>query len=150
MSDIVTFLRARLDEDERIAREAGEDDGVISSWSVPCWVKQAREEGDDIGYDHYPCHCCRVEGNNITIYDEGGHDRSQALHIARWDPKRVLEEVEAKRQIIDLYESQLAKSAENYMEEDRAWTLRLPLTALAAPYAGHSDFNLAWATVVGS
>lgn len=103
VSDLVVFLYAQLDEDERLAKEAGElvQGHGVAAWSVPCWVDCARADGDDTDYDHAECRCCRVEGDNITVYDEGGHDRSQALHIARWDPVRVLAELKSQRQIVE-------------------------------------------------
>lgn len=92
MTDIVEFLKAELDVDEQLARAAGATrSGKVASWHVDCGC-------GDVHADN--CYACRVEGDNITIYDEGGHDEDQARHIARWDPVRVLAEVEAKRAIL--------------------------------------------------
>lgn len=92
MSELVAWLRAQLDEDERLARAAtrsgggGEDDdGVWSPAEAGPWGE------------------ARVEGIGITIYDEGGHTPEQAGHIARHDPARVLREVEAKRRIMEIH-----------------------------------------------
>lgn len=51
------------------------------------------------------CGCCRVEGAEITIYDEGGHDEHQAAHIAAWDPKRVLALIARDRALLAAHAS---------------------------------------------
>ena len=43
----------------------------------------------------------RVEGDDITVYDEGGHDAGQALHIALHDPQDVIADCEAKLATLD-------------------------------------------------
>jgi hypothetical protein len=119
---LVEFLRARLDEDERAAREA------ISALScedgVPVWPDyQTYSDGDlNIAYDY----------------------------LTRFQPARVLREVEAKRQVI-------AEHAPNRHGDCRTCggsdscgcmggvdhpcdTLRL----LALPYAARPDYDPAW------
>lgn len=97
MSDeIVAFIKAQLDLDEQLARDAGATrSGKIASWWVDCGCpgKLADEHAD-------ACWDRRVEGDNIVIYDEGVHDEDQAQHIARHDPERVLADVEMKRQLL--------------------------------------------------
>jgi hypothetical protein len=97
-TDLVAFVRARLDEEEHLAREAGLTNGLhIATWTAPC-------SAELLNLPHEaPCECCRITGDNINIYDEGEHDRSQALHIATWDPTRVLADIEAKRVLVDAY-----------------------------------------------
>ncbi|SFK92400.1 hypothetical protein SAMN05216275_14152 [Streptosporangium canum] len=73
MSDLVAFLRARLDEDEQTARAA----------HGPNWNAEKR----DVAY-----------GDEWVV---SAMTRADAAHIARHDPARVLREVEAKRQIIN-------------------------------------------------
>ena len=152
--DLVAFLLARIAEDEQSAREAGElaqGDGV-ASWSVPCWADEAHEHGDDTDYGHNQCRCCRVEGDNITIYDEGGHDRSQALHIARWDPARVLAECATKRRVIASYRAARRSAAEGplidelYDEHDwLATELESLIRDWAAIHSGHPEYRQEWA-----
>lgn len=92
---LITAIRAALDETERLAREAlshptrwhgvqgertGTDDGVWRAGS---------------GMDE-----CRVEGIGITIYDEGGHSAEQARHIAANNPATVLRLVAGLREIV--------------------------------------------------
>ncbi|HEY1668517.1 MAG TPA: DUF6221 family protein [Trebonia sp.] len=88
---LIEFINARLAEEEATARAAGG-----GTWRTGCYC-----EGPCTGWGGG---CCRVEGDDIKIYDEGGHDASQADHIARHDPARVLREIEAKRAILARYE----------------------------------------------
>lgn len=156
VAGIVEFLTARLDEDQAAAEAAGATrSGKIASWRVDC---------DCPGIHVNDCYERRVEGDNITIYDEGGHDEDQARHIARWDPARVLAEVAAKRRIVELHTSgsyrtyhcdngdhiqewQCERAKEPYTEHRYCEVcshecVELPL--LAAPYADHPDYDTAW------
>lgn len=137
MSDLVVFLRARLDEDEQAAREL---DG--GRW----------ERGTDVGdyynvavvldarYPHGPSVAlCGVE------YMEDGETRAD--HIARWDPARVLGEVEAKRRIIDWYTGnlpvpQLGTLEVQYVQGTSQGGPMLRMLAL--PYASHPDYRTEW------
>lgn len=103
-AEMVAFLRARIDEDERVALAAngprwepgdgdvsegglyamhGDDDG----WSI-AWFQlgTANESGPGLGRPTMPRYA---------------HENS--AHAARWDPARVLAEVQAKRAILDLH-----------------------------------------------
>ena len=123
---LTEFLEARITEDEDLARNAAKfeygcdadvcDDGA---WEVADGGK-------------------RIDGEHMTIYDEGGHSAYQAEHIARWDPARVLAECEVKRQIIDA----LVPIA-TYL-----WLATPPakhvLEILALLYADHEDYRPEW------
>ncbi|MFF8840568.1 DUF6221 family protein [Streptomyces sp. NPDC015130] len=108
-TDLIAFLRARLDEDEQAARAANSG-----------WYSYDAEQA--IAF--------------VPVED--------AQHIARHSPARVLAEVEAKRQII--------KQHERYAAERRrmmgGWDPRSDdspiLSALAAVYADHSDYQPDW------
>jgi Family of unknown function (DUF6221) len=79
------LIRQRLAEDEALARGAAQTRSGTPGghWKTGCTCDgECREYGD----------CERVEGDNITIYDEGGHGVDQARHIARHDPARVLDQ----------------------------------------------------------
>jgi hypothetical protein len=84
MTDLVTWLRAQLDDDERVARAAADygdawragDPGVYPS-------NESQHPGPIVG---------GVWGDLEDQYAE---------HIARWDPARVLAEVAAKRVILE-------------------------------------------------
>jgi hypothetical protein len=79
--DLVTFLTARLDEDEAIAKAATE--------SAPApWVPGGEDYGAPMVAD--------ATGDPL-IYDEGTPTVQESAHIARHDPARVLRDVAAKR-----------------------------------------------------
>ena len=96
MSDLVTWLRVQLDEDERVAREASGD----------AWVT-----GTSAGYKYSRPGDVYAIGPGkgaarIAVGTACGPDitaEQSSEHIARHHPARVLAEVEAKRHIIDAY-----------------------------------------------
>lgn len=100
--DLVTWLLAQYTEDEELARAAGEvrDSGAIARWERDCWH---RHDPDEQAGDWRDDDCAAVDGDNIHIYDEGGHGSPQAEHIARHDPAAVLADLAAKRAIVELH-----------------------------------------------
>lgn len=105
--DPVAWLRAQVEGDLALARSAiSKGDG---SWRVqhaycdedcpdPC-PRAGRCHIDD-GHGEGTCWCVVVDGADICIYDEGGHDQAQAEHIARHDPRGRIADCEAKLAII--------------------------------------------------
>lgn len=91
MDDLLAFLRARVDDDERLARTAAEGISVWHDGSVgETW---ATDRG-------------LVFGAKVALWDCEGADslcmpEATAAHVARHDPARVLADVVAKRKIID-------------------------------------------------
>lgn len=89
MSDLVQWLRAQLDEDERIARAA-------CKYASPEWHLD-EEFGETVLWWPPEFH---------TPYEQDKHWRGQALdghlapHIAAHDPSRALREIEAKRDLL--------------------------------------------------
>lgn len=98
----IAFLRARLDEDEQVARVA-----TAGSW------RWENEEFEDEPCPHISewCHhgpdlqssALDGWGDPLVVIRSYGYDtngiyikRPDAEHIAHWDPKRVLSEVEVK------------------------------------------------------
>ncbi|MBH0243936.1 hypothetical protein I3W98_15435 [Streptomyces cavourensis] len=75
---LVAFLKARLDEDERAARRAGDTFRQIGETGVIVATEGDRAE-----------ECASANWSGI------------AEHIVRQDPARTLREVEAKRQLLD-------------------------------------------------
>ncbi len=123
MDDLVAFLAARLDEDEQAAQSAVDE---LANWGGP-WLAIA----DDIAKRaHFDA-------------DEIGE------HIARWDPARVLAEVEAKRRIIDEHEPLQNGCCDTccedgpYGDSNQAWPCRT-VRLLALPYADHPDYREEW------
>lgn len=84
MDELVRWLGEQFDEDERIAREAG---GL--AWSRP------EDPGDPAAI--------RDSERERVVYDEGWPSEGQTVHIAEWDPARVLREIDAKRRIVAAY-----------------------------------------------
>jgi hypothetical protein len=135
---LVEFLRARLDEDAAVARAASGHQWDLDAGDGPA---------------------------EAWVLDEDMHlidtDRVTAEHIARWDPARVLAEVEAKRQMIRDVAAADASSLDmehgccHEPQEILAGACRqtdpasLPLLRLlAVPYAGHPDYRDEWRVVV--
>lgn len=88
-ADLTAWFRACLDDDEQAAQAAivnsieGRYDGEV--WSVV-----DREVRTDDG-----------SRSGVAIARTRHDDPGAAVHIARWDPARVLAEVAAKRAILD-------------------------------------------------
>ncbi|MEV0598568.1 DUF6221 family protein [Streptomyces sp. NPDC050315] len=96
-ADLVAFLRARLDEDEAVARAA-----FPAPWTRRDHVAgvHADDATQERPFGSAVADCRRVPGGF-------GYGTANADHIARHDPARVLAEVEAKRQIVDSYATTL-------------------------------------------
>lgn len=122
--DLVQFLRARLDEDERMARLALDQTG--DNWRA--YYKQIVATNPRFGEDP-------ADATTSEVAD----------HIARHDPTRVHAEVEAKRRIVALHcdarGGDPSCSSLDYPEKaEDCETLRL----LALPYADHPDYRPEW------
>ncbi|MFE7966149.1 DUF6221 family protein [Streptomyces cellulosae] len=81
MDDLVQWLRAQLDEDERIARGTGQPG---TSWQNVDMDGELR--GD-------------VNAGTVAYVPR----EETRAHIAAWDPARVLREIDAKRQALAHY-----------------------------------------------
>jgi hypothetical protein len=138
MSDIVKFIKARLDDDERYAKGATPGDWRDSLEEVAFdYLDYVVESGD--------------EEVSVSRGDRYGHANSQ--YIARQDPVRALREVEAKRAIVaDLehaenvaeMEAEAGRSEESWAWEAKAASLYGALTRLAAVYNDHPDYRHEW------
>jgi hypothetical protein len=150
---LVEFLRARLDEDEQVARAAFSKMYPRSAeWSAS--GMQVRTN-DPLGGAERP-------GTLVVQHSWP----NEIEHIARHDPARVLAEVAAKRQIIDayleersrrdIYQSADARAAEDagvvpgQAIQRRASAalcrgLEIAVERLALPYADHADYRPEWA-----
>ena len=120
VDDLIAFLRARLDEDEAVARKA-DMPGIHprGPWD---------QHGDR-----------RIEDARGYVVAQARPESSE--HIARWDPARVLAEVEAKRKLIELY---LMTYETSTLDSD-AWTImKDAMRTLTQPYANHPDYRPEW------
>lgn len=113
MDELITWLRAQLDDDERAARAATVLPGGAAEWFTGA-------EGSVLAADPSQLH---VRGAVLSLDDIG-------VHIARWDPARVLAEVEAKRRILDDFS----------WEAGQVRAIQL----LAQPYAGRDGWREEW------
>lgn len=95
MDDLVTWLRAQLDDDERVARAAHPGPWDLRTWDA--FGGAAAEVLMPLGEPGYRTGLTR---SSLIGTQEAG----TAEHIAQWDPARVLAEVGAKRRILDLCE----------------------------------------------
>lgn len=131
MSDLVDFLKARLDEDEQTAQNAASEQ---TNWTC---------ELDD-GTDPFTAGTGYVDGIGLHgMHSDGYVEASAAVHIARHDPARVLAEVDAKRRVLDEHER--VKDAE-FPNFDGGYAAALGdvLRLLALPYASHPDYRPEW------
>jgi hypothetical protein len=133
--DLVEFLRARLLEDE-----------LAAAGTLPPALQIGRLRGKPV------LHWKITESGRGVIDKDGGTLRArdifpaEAAHAIRHDPARVLAEVEAKRQIVDLAAGMLA-AAKGDSEVDHYGGLSAAeetLLLLARPFRDHPDFNPAW------
>lgn len=143
MSDLlIDFLRARLDEDERVA--------------LPhCAEGRRRIEGagrwrcDDTGGAVRELKMNPLDGVYEVVAEADLH--MTAEHIARHDPARVLAEVAAKRAILELHEGSHECSVYDHNGEidNCTWVIDggcSTVLLLAQPYAGHPHFHPSWQT----
>jgi hypothetical protein len=126
IEELINFVRQQINEDERLAREAG------GTWHQ---TDPERETGR-----------IEDESGEVVVYDEGSPNGWQAEHIARHDPARVLREVDSLRRVIELMAAQL-KSAEVLPpghREAAAARARGALQLLAAIFADRPGFREEW------
>ena len=146
--DLVDFLRARLDEDQEVARSA-----IAGPWAIaengelyaPFFDREIRYGAGWSSVDHLYV-TSDSEGLLPSVQEE------QATHIARHDPARVLADVEAKRRIIELHRVIVdsAWPAGHCLEcwdqeagDYRPWPCST-LQLLALPFAEHPDYRQEW------
>lgn len=133
------FLLARLDEDEQVAR-AIDSKQLDSGWSA---------RYNQFGLANTP------PGWYITPHIGLAYEEESARHIARFNPGRVLSEIEAKRRLVEKFrvndcgwggltspvhwdELPNARAGANYA----LWDV---LRVLCIAYSDHPDFVPAWA-----
>jgi hypothetical protein len=122
VNDLIAFLKEAIDEDERMARNAGADE-----W----WVDD--EDGE----------VCRSGGYDVARTPKSYY----SAHIAEHDPARVLREVRWKRRIFD-HHVKVADGSQSswawfmaYSETESEDALR----ELAAVYADRPGYREEWA-----
>ncbi|NUS78490.1 MAG: hypothetical protein HOV70_20140 [Streptomyces sp.] len=107
MDELVEWLRAQLDEDERIARAATPGPwwhNPEKQWLGPeAFEKYDLRQGEEfVGYGGPHPFTGAVASTGPASNAQGMQD---ATFIAEWDPARVLREIEADRKLIADYVS---------------------------------------------
>lgn len=156
-ADLVAFLRARLDEDERIAK-ATTPVPVPGRWRM---AQDKHAPGDAPvsliqGQDDEPPEY-RGYGYNVPVIVSAilwaGEVSPDLEHIARHDPARVLAQVAAMRAVVDanVREQESLRKRWSYgpldgevADELIADQVRL-LRLLAAVWSDHEDYRVEWA-----
>lgn len=159
--DLVDWLRAQLDEDERVAvaapsgpwvwqrRASDDDDEELVSHTARWWPPSY---GQPIPAEGYPTTVlgAAAQGANPYLNIEDG----AAEHIAAWDPARVLAEVKAKRAVLEAHDQRrhhcplpIIKGALGQLWDlddtepaPACWTVLL----LAQPYAERPGWQPEW------
>jgi hypothetical protein len=126
MDELITWLRAQLDDDERVARRAG--------WNHPEWTYD--REMFTVASDAWVI-AARKDRSGSPINDVDGE------HIARWDPARVLAEVDAKRRILDMWADAQSAEFPDYWG-GYATALDDVVRQLALPCADRPGFRAEW------
>jgi hypothetical protein len=119
----VAWLRAQLDEDERVAR--GADAGR--------WLPE--DKGITFEYRADDFHEGEAQARLVA------DSRANQEHIAEWGPARVLREVESKRRLLDYL-----VDLENKALDGNWWNLDTvePLRLLALPFADRPGYREDW------
>jgi hypothetical protein len=127
-ANLVAFIRARLAEDEQAAQAA-----EPGPWEVEY------NHTSDVGPGWFAVAIATVGADG----DRTNPEQVDPVHIARWDPARVLRDVEDKRRIVDLHgrgeepSDHLCRECANPYPCE---TVRL----LALSDAGHPDYREEW------
>ena len=143
-ADLITWLRAQLDEDEQVAREAS-----CGPWRADVkYARVVRPYSDPLGVNVGEFGIAEVYGS--LMHD--GRAVLTAAHISRWDPARVMLDVAAQRRIIDAYADAIhMHRAMSETDDDGKWdwlfkeeALEGVVKILALPYAYRAGYREEW------
>jgi hypothetical protein len=166
MDDLITWLRARLDEDEQWARAASQvyaysegavppESGVHWTWVNGDWHQPVVPDPvvDEFlgGREGWSVNLATVERwpSRISAHSDPRMmrrayagtieemDPSAAGHIVRWDPARVLAEIDAKRRVVE-NQQRHAPGQSGYGAATFA------VRCLALPYADRPGYREEW------
>lgn len=166
MTDMVAWLLERIAEDERIARRASGKEPGSGPAEGEHWHWVHTEEGslvdqtvdladdDDAplrtdlrSVERYPTTTVGPLPHFAVAYAEAVEHRV-AIHVAAWDPARVLAECESKRRLIASVRLalQFHPAATPYCPNDERCACRecLTIRSLSLPYVDHPDFPEEW------
>ncbi|MFD7884070.1 DUF6221 family protein [Streptomyces bauhiniae] len=141
MDDLVRWLRAQLDEDERIAQAASWCDDAAAWRAAPSKYGTQTRPKEPRWYIEDS-----LEDGVITTVDpRASDDEGVAVHIAEHDPARVLREVEAGRRLIRAHAKWCegrceAKYPEGGCDAAHYWNLKVR----AEVYADRPGYHEEW------
>ncbi|MFF4600575.1 DUF6221 family protein [Amycolatopsis sp. NPDC001319] len=135
MDDLIAFLRARLDDDERIANAMKAV--YPTPWDIPDRGWMARVVADGPFFHEV----IRLEQNQAPGV---GYLTDAIEHVWRHTPDRVLEDVTAKATIVAVAGDYAAVTAPDANQVVTRETLRHVLKLLALRYADHPDYREEW------
>lgn len=121
-SDLVPFLRARYQEEARLAQRA--------AWceDAATWHAESSPYGTGNGDARWYIEDAMDDGVITHVNPSGSDDDHVARHIAHWDPAHVQLDLAAKVRVLDAWAD---------IDYDMPWTI---YEALAAPYKDHPDY----------
>lgn len=139
--DLVQWLTAQLDEDERIARAATSGPWSVNDESYAEWIIAA--DGTEV-----------VAGGRWGGEASVFESTEDALHIAEHDPARELREIDAKRRLLDEHQDVNGGSCGTCVDGQWGYPThggsspqRFPcrtLRLLGLPYADRPGFQESW------
>jgi hypothetical protein len=130
--DMVAFAIARIDDMENRARYCGP--------SRVAWLSLH----DEAGNLRHTTVAASDHGDGTDWIADGKVLPVPASAHVIYDPAREIRKAEGMRAVVHRYQAQAARASQNAMEEDRAWTLWLPVAYLAAIWADHPDYQREW------
>ena len=136
VEEAIEWLRRQVQARLATAQEAiSNGDGA---WHTGCTC--------DHGCRDYPA-CEQVEGDDITIYNEGGHDSGQARHIAANDPQDTIARCEAELGILDVYDLWAAEPGGHPTMNAAACAVSDAVRHLASGYKHRDGYTQHWERV---
>lgn len=139
IGDLVEFLQARLDEDEGAALDAARCSPSRSDRDAGQWHRDGANSVID-------------SSDRLVVYGDGPAPYgTQAKHIARHDPARALQEVEANRRILDAW-VEAAEELNRHIEAGAPpqacfgtlHALGQVVKSVAAVHSDHPDYQPHW------
>ncbi|MBX9392248.1 hypothetical protein K4749_01205 [Streptomyces sp. TRM72054] len=141
MDDLVVWLGEQLDEDERIARAASWTDEA-NAWHAEPSPFGARDRGQ-----RWYVEDAMDDGVVTHVDPQASDDEGVARHIAEHDPARVLREIDAKRQLVERYESAMENRRahpDDLASAGALLALHGAVKLLALPYSDRSGYREEW------
>jgi hypothetical protein len=148
MSDLVTWLKAQLQAEERAARFATRGGDRWSYIAGPYGPQVNLGDGvlwarEDVNVQVWQC-----DDEADGCPEEARAMAAEGKHVALHDPTRVLAEVAAKRAILDRHDRAWANvraHPEDMASKGADLTMVAVVKALAAPYADKPGYLEEWA-----